>query len=540
MPHLLDLFSNKTQSNRFATTHNFHISGLTIATVIKKISDEFSIQALSNTNLTYTLWDSFDWRLLRANLFLLQSDQQCVLGDTIDFTPINSIDETQLKGATFQKEIKDPALNKKLKNYLSCRALLGQVEYKESCRRISLLNDDRKTIAYLDISDIHAKSLRIQKSKALKSLSIRLSPFRGYENECSKILKWLESFSFHFQALSFNQWMQKTVPQEVIGEQKYTNRLRLKLEPSQPANLALIEIFKQCTDTMLLNVSGIIKDEDTEFLHDFRVASRRIRSGLTFAKTLFDAQSLHRAKMDIKQLGIRTNAMRDIDVYLLAEDKMKLEIPQEMRQNLNPFFDDLRKSRTIEQKKLARFLQGTSYKGILKRWQNFLDLHAPTDNPASVENVKSIHSVAHKQIIKALDKLIRNGSAISQESPDAQVHDLRIDCKKLRYLMEFYSSLFPKESIERFISALKKLQNCLGKFNDCSVQQVSLRLYLDELNRKSQNLKLAAAIGVLIGKLHNDQLLFREQFFVRFEEFTASQNSLLTNQLFNYSPSIQK
>ena len=63
---------------------------------------------------------------------------------------------------------------------------------------------------------------------------------------------------------------------------------------------------------MLLNVSGIIKDEDSEFLHDFRVASRRIRSGLTIAKKLFDLESLQSAKVDIKQLGDKTNAMRDM------------------------------------------------------------------------------------------------------------------------------------------------------------------------------------------------------------------------------------
>ncbi len=67
-----------------------------------------------------------------------------------------------------------------------------------------------------------------------------------------------------------------------------------------------------------------------------------------------------------------------------------------------------------------------------------------------------------------------------QDTEDEVVHQLRINCKKLRYLMEFFAPLFPENEIKTLIKALKLLQDNLGNFNDYSVQQIFLRQVLNE------------------------------------------------------------
>ena len=57
------------------------------------------------------------------------------------------------------------------------------------------------------------------------------------------------------------------------------------------------------------------------------------------------------------------------------------------------------------------------------------------------------------------------------------VHRLRIECKKLRYLMEFFAELFPKEEGSAVLRLLRRLQTRLGEFNDALVQQRSLMNY---------------------------------------------------------------
>jgi CHAD domain-containing protein len=47
---------------------------------------------------------------------------------------------------------------------------------------------------------------------------------------------------------------------------------------------------------------------------------------------------------------------------------------------------------------------------------------------------------------------------------------LRIDSKKLRYLLEFFAELYDSTTVSRLVSELKKLQNVLGVINDTQVQ----------------------------------------------------------------------
>ena len=57
----------------------------------------------------------------------------------------------------------------------------------------------------------------------------------------------------------------------------------ITLSPSMPAQAALAGVLLQLADTITANVSFVIADVDTEFLHDLRVAVRRTRSALKLA-----------------------------------------------------------------------------------------------------------------------------------------------------------------------------------------------------------------------------------------------------------------
>lgn len=57
--------------------------------------------------------------------------------------------------------------------------------------------------------------------------------------------------------------------------------------------------------------------------------------------------------------------------------------------------------------------------------------------------------------------------------PARELHERRIDVKKLRYANEFFAGLFPGKAIQddkrRFAKALASLQNSLGELNDLAV-----------------------------------------------------------------------
>jgi CHAD domain-containing protein len=129
---------------------------------------------------------------------------------------------------------------------------------------------------------------------------------------------------------------------------------------------------------------------------------------------------------------------------------------------------------------------------------------------------------------------LKDGSAIKRSSPDEDLHQLRIQCKKLRYILEFFTSLFPPAEMKLAIKQLKRLQDNLGTFNDLSVQQEMLQQYLAGIrpgSKKSQ--QLAIAIGGLLTTLFHEQQKARKGFYKRFHQFSCEENQQLYTKLFN-------
>ena len=122
---------------------------------------------------------------------------------------------------------------------------------------------------------------------------------------------------------------------------------------------------------------------------------------------------------------------------------------------------------------------------------------------------------------------------IEDGTPDAMLHELRIECKKLRYLLEFFSSLFPADKMDIIISQLKKLQDNLGDFNDFYVQQINLREMLGQYSSKNTDfINISMSIGGLMTILSNKQLEERNEFKNIFSEFAKKSSREFYRKLF--------
>ena len=114
---------------------------------------------------------------------------------------------------------------------------------------------------------------------------------------------------------------------------------------------------------------------------------------------------------------------------------------------------------------------------------------------------QSIRSVAIRSIGKQYKKLLRDGRAIDDQSPDGALHALRIDFKRMRYLLEFFQPTYGKAlkpSIEQFAG----LQDLLGEFQDACVATKRLRRYAEEVPLQLQTRGELIALGQLIGIQH--------------------------------------
>jgi CHAD domain-containing protein len=102
---------------------------------------------------------------------------------------------------------------------------------------------------------------------------------------------------------------------------------------------------------------------------------------------------------------------------------------------------------------------------------------------------------------------------------------MRIDCKKLRYLLEFFRSLYPPADVTEVVQALKRLQDNLGEINDLRVQQASLtELAGQMLAEGTASAETLIAMGRLAERLEARRAAESSRFEECFAGFATREN----------------
>jgi CHAD domain-containing protein len=283
---------------------------------------------------------------------------------------------------------------------------------------------------------------------------------------------------------------------------------------------------------MLQNEAGTRAGTDTEFLHDFRVAIRRTRSALTQIRGVFPQRIVERFKTDFAWLGQITTPSRDLDVYLLNFDEYRDSLPPDMQADIEPLRAFILRHQQIEHRALVKALDSARYRRLLAAWQKYLEQEVPARS--TLPNARRpVYEVASQRIWRIYRRAIREGTAIDAQSPADALHELRKTCKKLRYLMEFFQSLYPADRVKGLIRVLKTLQDNLGKFQDYEVQVTTLKEFSHRMTAEGGiSPDTLLAMGMLIDGLERRQHQAREEFAGRFADFSRQENQNRFHNLF--------
>jgi CHAD domain len=90
---------------------------------------------------------------------------------------------------------------------------------------------------------------------------------------------------------------------------------------------------------------------------------------------------------------------------------------------------------------------------------------------------RRIRPNARKVLAVRIDEAYSFDGLVADPANVAELHDLRIACKRLRYLLEIFGIAFD-EDLEPFIDEVKGLQDLLGDIHDCDVQIPMLEEHL--------------------------------------------------------------
>jgi CHAD domain-containing protein len=322
-----------------------------------------------------------------------------------------------------------------------------------------------------------------------------------------------------------------SIESKTIMQPAESGKRRPRLDAALSTGEAVRVVLRWLLATIRANESGVLVGEDPEHLHDFRVAVRRTRTLLGQLGGALPEGGTSRFRKDFKWLGLRTGPVRDLDVWIEKLPRFISSLPQQTRQDLEPFESRLRRHRQRECGELARVLRSTRYAELIEDWAEFLSPPPAGGTFGSVAN-RPIRQVASKRIWRAYRKVVSQGRCVGTASFPEELHRLRIRCKKLRYLLEFFGGLYGPDAIESSIAALKMLQDHLGDFNDYSVQRELLSELAAEMKREEADPAPTAPLALLETALEAAQEQERKQIESHFERFESARNRDRFRELF--------
>ena len=402
-------------------------------------------------------------------------------------------------------------LREQLAKVTGVRALLPVVRATSALAERRALNSDDKTVAVLTVDQMTLTQPRRVSAPARLSVS----PLRGYQPQTARLADLIE----RLPGVSVPGHSVFETALHAAGRRPgdYSSKIDVRLSAEMPAALAVATVLARLAETMQANVAGTVRDVDTEFLHDLRIAVRRTRSVLKLAGSVLPGGLVSRYRPEFKWLGDLTTPTRDLDVYLLGYDKMAAGLIAATEPELHPFHDYLRRQRAGAQRQLARGLRSARYTGLAARWPRDLDEVAgsPGRRPATGK-------FAAGRIGRAHVRVLRLGGAIGPASPPADLHELRKRCKELRYLLEVFASLYDPALHWRAVNELKALQDCLGEFQDTEVQQDELRGFAARMVAdRAAPAQTILAMGEIAAGLAVRQRAARSEFAGRFAGFSS-------------------
>jgi len=231
---------------------------------------------------------------------------------------------------------------------------------------------------------------------------------------------------------------------------------------------------------------------DPEGVHQMRVATRRIRAILRAFKAVLPKTAVGRVNREFRWLARLLGDVRDLDVYLMNFDRYTAELPAAVAGSLHPYRLHLEKRWAAARKELLAGLSSEQFERLVDHFQRFCD-----EKKSGNDSSPSIQEAAAEMIDRRLKKVLKRGRAVTKHSPPEELHAVRIQGKRLRYLLEFFHPFYGKR-FKSLIRRTKAIQDVLGDHQDACVASQRLQAYADSLSQTEGDRQLRDALNCLI------------------------------------------
>lgn len=212
-----------------------------------------------------------------------------------------------------------------------------------------------------------------------------------------------------------------------------------------------------CLEHFQRNEKGLLTGGDAEFIHQARVALRRLRSAIKLFAPVLPPEFVTAYGQTWQTLAGALGEARNWDVFL--------------EETLPPIAEALPDSKDVKRLRKAAQARARSAR------KSVTGLLAISEYPRLVlEFTAAVYTLgdilpiplkdfARQQISQHARKARRMARRHAELSPEER-HKMRIAFKKLRYTLEFFAPLLAPGKLKPYLAALSQLQDELGLIND--------------------------------------------------------------------------
>jgi CHAD domain-containing protein/HD superfamily phosphodiesterase len=215
-------------------------------------------------------------------------------------------------------------------------------------------------------------------------------------------------------------------------------------------------------ESLTSEIKGVKGEDDIEFVHRMRVASRRLRSALVLFGECFEEEDVKRWNRAVRSVTRDLGEARDLDVQI---DFLKEFISSHEQPSLSDLMAGLQQQRAEAQPRIVSGLERLERKKTLEEMKRTYE--EVRNAPRCAVPYGTLERAFHHISVRLDDLLALQDCVHEPESKERQ-HQMRIAAKRLRYTMESFETLYG-EVLQDRIAIVKDLQDRLGKLHDCDV-----------------------------------------------------------------------
>ncbi len=244
---------------------------------------------------------------------------------------------------------------------------------------------------------------------------------------------------------------------------------RLDLDPEMTAGEVLAMSLSACAARAAALQGALVDLRRPEGVHQMRVVLRRLRAMERIYRRYLRSNEIEDLAARAKTFASALGPARDWDVFLGESLPAAVEsdyAPERLR-SLKARAEAARAeswaraTAVISSPDFTRFLIDLTAAGSLQRWRT----------GAKTRLEQPVIEFAPRALDRALKKTFRTADEVKGAVDLAARHPLRIALKKLRYPVQLFRDLYPKDRRKPYMSALSELQDAFGAVNDAAVAQ---------------------------------------------------------------------